>query len=401
MKAAVLNIGNEILLGHTVNTDLSIIADTGGNFGIQIEEQRTVKDNKESIVESFLELLDKYNMVFLSGGLGPTNDDITTESVAYALNRELVFNKEIFERLQSYFKSKGRLMTDNNRKQAAFPRDCQVINNEIGTACGFFLRENKKWVIVLPGPPRELKTVLDNFFKFYNADEHFKIRTVNTYGIGESALEEKLRKIEIDGDYSVNTYVNKIGVDIKIVSSNNDENTMNKLVKTICESFEDYVYDTDSINISKSLLDKLLENNKKIVFGESCTGGHLSAQLTKNPGSSKSLLGSIVTYSDQAKMRELNVNKESLEKHTAVSEQVANEMLDGLIEKFDADFYAVSTGYASPTGDDKTNGLVFIGIYDKAKDERKIIRDIYYGSRLQIIDRVTSNVFFNILRQMR
>lgn len=400
MKAAVLNIGNEVLIGHTVNTDLSIIADTVGNFGIQIDEQRTVKDIKENITNSFLELLDKYDMVFVSGGLGPTNDDITTESITYALNRELRFNEEIFEKLQHYFKSKGRFMTDNNRKQAAFPSDSQVLNNDIGTACGFFLREGKKWVIVLPGPPRELKCVLDNFFKIFNSDEKFKIRTVNTYGIGESQLEEKLRNLEIDEEFSVNTYLNKIGVDIKVITESDDEEKLNKLIELLKNEFEEFVYDTDSIQISKSLLDNLLKNNKKIAFAESCTGGHLAAQLIKNPGSSNALVCSLVTYSEEAKKKELGVKEETLKTYSAVSEEVANEMLDGLIERYDVDYYAVTTGFTSPTDDDKTNGLVYIGIYDKVKNERKIIKDIYYGSRLQIIDRITSNVFFNIIKQM-
>lgn len=400
MKAAVLNVGNEILIGHTINTNLSIIAKNLADYGIIIEEQRTIKDDKEIIVKSFNELLENYEMIIVSGGLGPTADDITTESISYAINRDTMFNEEVFDKLEKYFSSKGRFMTDNNRKQAVFPRGCQILENEIGTACGYFLREGRKWVIVLPGPPVELEHVLDKFLNHYNVEDIFNIKTINTYGIGESQLEDRLRHLEIDEEFSVNTYSNKMGVDIKIITEDGNMEKMDDVVNLISEEFSEYIYDTDSISLSKSLLDKLLENNKKIVFAESCTGGHLASFMTDNPGSSKAFLCSLVTYSNEAKMKELDIKKETLEKYTAVSEQTANEMLDGLIKKYDVDYYAISTGFASPTEDDKTNGLVYIGIYDKENDERKIIKQRYYGSRAQIISRVSNNIFFNIIKLM-
>lgn len=398
MRAAVLNVGNEILMGHTINTNLSLIALEVADYGIIIQEQRTVKDEKDTIVKSFNELLDTYEMVIVSGGLGPTKDDITTESISYALDRETILNEEIFEKLEYYFKSKGRFMTDNNKKQAVFPKDCQILENDIGTACGYFLREDNKWVLVLPGPPIELEHVLEKFLKLYNAEDVFRIKTVNTYGIGESQLEDTLRSMDIDEKISVNTYSTKMGVDIKVITENGDNIILEKTVNELIEKFSEFVYDIDSISLSKSLLDKLIEKNKKIVFAESCTGGHLAAFMTVNPGSSNAFLASLVTYSNEAKIKELNVKEETLKKYSAVSEKVANEMLDGIIDKFDVDYYAISTGFASPTENDETNGLVYIGIYDREKDERKIIKQRYYGSRTQIISRVSNNIFFNIIK---
>lgn len=400
MKAAVLNIGDEVLLGHTINTNLAIIARKVADFGVLIEEQITIRDEKEIVIETFKNLLDKYDMVYTTGGLGPTIDDITSECIADALERELELNVDVLEKIQSFFAESGRVMTDNNRKQALFPSGSGILDNDIGTAAGYFLREGKKWIIVLPGPPMEVENILTKFLEEFGNDDKLNFKTINTYGIGESSLEFQLREMKIDKDYLVNTYFGKGGVEIKIVSEKDDETEFNKIIDRISEEFSDYVYGYDVLSMSNELLKKFKEQGKTLALAESCTGGNISAEFTTNPGASDALLCSLVTYSNESKILELGVKKETLDKYTAVSEEVAMEMLEGLKTKYKADYYAVTTGYASPTNDKKTNGLVYIGIYDREKDETIIIKENYFGSRLQIINRVTDNVFFKLIKLM-
>lgn len=400
MRAAVLNIGDEVLLGHTINTNLSLIAKTVWDYGILIDEQITVKDDKDAIINAFFRLFENYDMIFTSGGLGPTVDDMTTECIAEALNRELILDEDVLEELESYFISSGRVMTENNKKQAIFPKGSEIINNDFGTASGYFLRESGKWIIVLPGPPIEVKNILEKFLNRFSTGDKVVIKVINTQGIGESALEDRLRKLELNPKYNVNTYFGVGGVDIKIVSEEKNPEELEKLISKISREFKDYIYDYDSDSISKSLLTKLIKNNKTIAFAESCTGGNVSIKFIENPDASKALICSLVTYSEESKVKELNVSAETLKKYTAVSEEVALEMLEGLKDKYYADYYAITTGYASPTEDKRTNGLVYIGIYDRSNDKTIILEDNYTGTRMQIINRVTNYLFFNIMKLM-
>ncbi|MFB0972338.1 MAG: molybdopterin-binding protein, partial [Neofamilia sp.] len=287
MRAAVLNIGDEVLLGHTINTNLSLIAKTIWDYGILIDEQVTVRDEKKDIIEAFCRLFDKYDMIFTSGGLGPTVDDMTTECIADALGRDLVLNEDVLKDLEYYFISSGRKMTENNKKQAVFPSDSEVINNDFGTASGYFLREQGKWIIVLPGPPIEVKNILTKFLNRYKTKEKISIKIINTQGIGESTLEERLRKLDLNSNYSVNTYFGSGGVDIKIVSEDRNGNELQKLVDKLTKEFKENIYDYDSDSISKSLLKKLIEKDKTVAFAESCTGGNVSIRFIENPDASR------------------------------------------------------------------------------------------------------------------
>lgn len=400
MKGAVLNIGDEVLLGHTINTNLALISKKCQDNGISIEEQITIPDNRENIIKSFLYLYDKFDIVITSGGLGPTEDDITAKTIGEALGKDLVLDEKTLKDLKYYFNSSGREMTDNNISQAYFPEDSHIIKNDIGTASGFYIYENKKWVLVLPGPPREVENIIDKFFEKFDSKKRIIQKTINTQGIGESALEDRLRKLYIEPEYKVNTYFGGGGVDIKITSDLEDYDKLSRLVSRIVDEFSDNVFDFDSESVSKSLLNKLLKNNKTIAFAESITGGNLASEFVKNKDASKALIASLVTYSEEAKMKELNVKRETLDKYTAVSEEVAKEMLHGLCEKYNVDYYGITTGYASPTGDEETDGLVYIGLYDREKDKEIILRQKFYGSRVQIIDRVTNNVYYNIIKMM-
>ena len=398
MKAAVLNIGTEVLIGHTINTNLTLIANMCADYGILIQEQVTVPDSKMEILGGFYHLFDKFDLVFVTGGLGPTEDDITSASIAEALGKDLILNEEILDGLESYFKSRNFVMTSNNVKQAYFPKDSTIIHNDYGTASGFYVNEDGKIVLVMPGPPLELASILKNFLENYVPDSNLIIKTINTFGIGESSLESRLRHLNLDYRYDINTFIRGGGVDIKIITEVDDPIEMEKLLNTIRGEFAEYIYDEDSISIAKSLLNVLVEKGATVAFAESCTGGRIAADFTANPGASKSLICSLVTYSEESKEIELGVKKTTLEKHTAVSHEVAKEMLDGIKNKYHTDYSGIVTGYASPPeGQEHLNGLVYIGVYDRKNDREEIIKYEFRGSREQIIMRATNNLFFKIL----
>lgn len=397
MKVGILNIGNEVLLGHTINTNLSLIAKKLRDYGILVGEQRSVEDVEEDIIKSLKDLMEKYDLVFTSGGLGPTDDDLTSQAVAKALDRDFVFNPTAYEDLEDYFKKSNREMSPNNKKQAYFPAGAKIIKNDLGTASGFYVEDQTKTILVLPGPPRELENILDKFLKTL-PKEDLILTTINTFGLGESMLENRLRALDLSPDLFINTYFNFNGVDIKILAEKRDQDKFNEAKEKICQDFKENIYDIDSKSISKSLLNRLREKDLKIAFAESCTGGKLASNFVENPSASEALLASLVTYSEEAKMKVLGVSEETLRTYTAVSEETAREMLEGLKNIFDADFFAVTTGYASPTNDPKTEGLVYIGLYRKKDDKTLIIKNHYHGSRVQIIDRVTANVYFNLIK---
>lgn len=397
MKVGILNIGNEVLLGHTINTNLSLIAKKLRDYGILVGEQRCVEDVEADIISSLKDLMEKYDLVFTSGGLGPTDDDLSSQAVAKALGRDFVFNKEAYADVENYFKISHREMSPNNKKLAYFPQGAIILKNDLGTAAGYYIKDAGKTIVVLPGPPREVENILDKFLKNL-PKEDMLLTTINTSGLGESMLENRLRSLNLCPDLFINTYFNFNGVDIKILSDKNHLDKFNEAKEKICLEFKENIYDLDSKSISKSLLNKLREKNLKIVFAESCTGGKLASNFVENPSASEALLASLVTYSEEAKMKVLGVKEETLRAHTAVSEETAREMLEGLKNTFDADLFAVTTGYASPTNDLKTEGLVYIGIYSKKDDKTLIIKNHYQGSRVQIIDRVTANVYFNLIK---
>lgn len=403
MKAGVLNIGSEILSGHTINTNVSVIAKSCQKFGIEIEEQIAVPDRKDLIIESFKNLYEKYNLIFVTGGLGPTEDDITAKAISEALNKKLIRNEKVILELKRHFESMKRIMTENNEKQSYFPESSKIIKNKLGTANGFYLEENGKTVLVMPGPTQELKQILDEFLKNYKSlRDKIRFKSINTFGLGESMVETRLRKLKLNPEIDINTYFNYGGVEIILKGINVDENEFNKNVEIIEEEFRENIFGEDISSISKELLHLLIENNFKIAIAESCTGGNIASEFTKNDGASQALICSLVTYTELAKMKELKVKEETLSRYTAVSSETATEMLNGLKEKYDADYYIITTGYASPPqGMEELNGQVFIGIYDRKNDYKEISENKFRGSRAQIIERVTNRAFIKIINRIK
>lgn len=398
MKAAVLNIGDEVLIGDTINTNLSLIAKMARDNNITIEEQITVKDIKDIIISRYNHLKSLYDLVFVTGGLGPTEDDITVETIAEANGLDLVLNTQKLKDLEDRFEQMGRVMAENNKKQAYFPKGAEVFANDYGTASGFSLKSDGKITVVLPGPPVEAKNILEKFFDTIKTGDKVIVTLINTNSIGESDLENRLRKLDLPDKISINTYYSRSGVDIKLIASSKYQKELDPTKDILLEEFGEYVYDIDSPTVAKTLVDTLSRNNKTISFAESMTGGKIGSLYTEWPGASDSLIASLVTYSEKSKEKELGVKRETLDKYTAVSSQVAKEMLDGIIEKYDTDYCGVVTGYASDPGDKDLDGVCFIGVYSKSTGEKNIIKIKNVGSRVQKIDRAAYKIFYEILK---
>lgn len=398
MECAVLNIGDEVLIGDTINTNLSLIAKMAREYDISVEEQITIKDIKEEIIKKARYLLNKYDILITTGGLGPTEDDLTTESIAQAFDRELVLDEKTLEDLENYFKSAGRHMSSNNKKQAYFPQGATIYDNDNGTASGFSIEVEGKYVLVLPGPPREAKNILEKFLEKIGTDTRLLVKIINAYEIGESDLEFRMRKLNLSPNISVNTYFGSGNVDIKLIAHNAYEKDMDQAIEDILEEFDSNIFAIDSPSIAHSLVKKLSQDKKTIAIAESCTGGKIASLITQVPGASESLLASLVTYSNLAKIKELKVDENLIEEHTAVSEEVCTDMIEGLRQKYDADYYAATTGYASAPDDPSLKGLIFTGIYSKEEDKINIYKNVYNGTREQIIERASYNVLNKIYR---
>ncbi len=400
MIGEILAIGTELLLGSTTNTNAQFLSERLTKLGVDVCYHTVVGDNIHQITDAINISLKRADIIIITGGLGPTQDDITKEAVCNALNIELDLNKDILNNIKQYFDQNNIKMTDNNIKQAYVPKECTVLNNDIGTAPGFLIKTNQKTIVLLPGPPKEMKTMFVNYAETYLKQEQIIIsKTIKTIGIGESTLEELLKPIMKNHDnLTISTYAKPEQVDIKVTGKSKKFKELNKTIKYTIEDIKkivgNYIYSYDNEKIEESLFKLLLKQNMKIAFCESCTGGLLASNFTKIPGVSQVFDRGIVTYSNKAKIEELGVKKETLEKYTAVSKETAFEMAKGLLNKSNVDMTISTTGYAGPKSDNTNEkvGLVYIGL--ATKDNVSVIRCNFTGDRETIQNKVATKAFY-------
>ena len=312
---------------------------------------------------------------------------------------ELKLDKDMECNIKKYFDKMNGSMPSNNTKQAYKPKGSQFLTNEMGTAPGIYIEWNGKILILLPGPPKEMKFMFDKYaIPLIKQDYTIKIKTINTIGIGESKLETVLKDI-IQGQENptIATYAKEGKVDIKVVARGSDEKKVDKLLNEIIEKIDGkihkYIYSYNDESIEEVVYKKLKANNMKIAFCESCTGGLISSRFTSIPGVSEVFDRGIVTYSNRANVEELGVKKNTLDKYGAVSEQVALEMATGLLNKAGVDIALSTTGLAGPSGgtEDKPVGLVYIGI--AAKNHSFVFKSVFSGDRLSIQNRAALKAF--------
>lgn len=405
MKAEIITVGTEILLGDIVNTNSQFLSKELASIGVEVYYQETVGDNETRLLNLLEEAFKRSDIVITTGGLGPTNDDITKEIAAKYFNQELVFYSDIWENIKSYFEKLGLKPTENNKKQAYFPKDCIILDNPNGTAPGVILKKENKMIILLPGPPKEMIPMFNNSVKSYLqslTDYKLVSKTLRFIGIGESELEEKLIDIiNSQSNPTIAPYAKENEVTLRITAKSKDDEKANDLIKSIEDKIKDrvgkYIYGYDDTTLKETVAKLLVKNNMTIAVSESCTGGMVSSKLIDYPGISQSFIEGCVTYSNEAKMNRLGVKKETLDKYGAVSSETAIEMAVGIAKNLNTNIGLSTTGVAGPGGgtDEKPVGLVYIGIY--INGDVKVKKCNFSGSRDKIRSRAT-NEALNLLR---
>ncbi len=409
MKAEIISVGTEILLGDILNTNAQFLAKELASLGIDVYHQSVVGDNEDRLLKLFEESLNRSDIVITTGGLGPTKDDLTKEIAAKYFGQELVFHENSWQKIKLYFEKLGKKPSINNKKQAYFPKEAIILENNNGTAPGAILKKDKKTIIVLPGPPKEMKLMYEESVKPYLKDLSEEImvsKTLKFCGIGESSLEDVLIDlIRQQSNPTIAPYAKESEVTLRITAKakNYKEamNLINPVVLEIQDRVGKYLYSIDNKNLEDVLVEELIKNNLTISVAESCTGGMVSSTLINYPGVSSVFMEGCVTYSNDAKIKSLNVKKETLDKFGAVSKETAMEMAKGIADRYKTNIGISTTGIAGPEGgsDDKPVGLVYFGIYINGKLIYK--RYIFNGDRQQIRLRATKTLLNDLRLELK
>lgn len=370
MTAEIISVGTEILMGNIVNTNAAYIAEQLARLGISCFYQITVGDNPHRLEEVINESLNRSDVLILSGGLGPTEDDLTKEICAKAMGRELHEDEKARQMLEDFFKLREYPITENNWKQAMVPDDSIVLYNDNGTAPGIIIENSKKAVIMLPGPPGELKPMFEKQVKPYLMSRNNAViysTMVKLCGIGESKVENDIKDLIECSNPTVATYAKVGEVHVRVTAMAETEKEAKKLVKPVVKDlkarFGEKIYTTnDEVTLEESIVALLANNNLTIATAESCTGGLLSGRIINVPGASEVFKEGIITYSNKSKKNRLLVKKPTLVKYGAVSAECAKEMVKGLVGYTKSDTGLAVTGIAGPDGGTKEKpvGLVYI-----------------------------------------
>lgn len=373
LVAEILCVGTELLLGDIVNTNAAFLSERLASLGFAVYHHSVVGDNPERLSDALRLSLSRADLVITSGGLGPTKDDLTKETVADYFGLPLEMHASSLEAIRDYFKRTGRVMSENNEKQAMMPRGAKVFPNRHGTAPSLAVRNDEKTVVMLPGPPVELIPIFNEEVVPYLREMSgaaIVSKNVNIFGIGESAVAQKLDELLSKSlNPTVAPYCKEGEVRLRVTARANSAQTASRMcdgvVSEILKSeIGEYVYAIDADSMERVLVERLKKAGKTLAAAESCTGGLIAKRITDIPGCSDVFVGGCVTYTNDIKQKLLGVKAETLARFGAVSSQTAMEMARGVRESTGSDIGVSATGYAGPGGGDEVNpvGTVFIGI---------------------------------------
>ena len=413
MTAEIITIGDEILIGQIVDSNSAFIAKELNLIGISVYQITSVQDEKEHILSALLDASKRANMVILTGGLGPTKDDVTKYTFAEYFEDQLVTNEKVLEHIEELFaKYKKTSISDLNREQAMLPSRATVLHNRYGTAPGMWMEKEGKVYISLPGVPYEMKNLMEEEViprlreKFHRPFIYHK--TILTRGEGESAIANKLTNFEEELPKHIKlAYLPGLGrVRLRLSGKGEHEEelikSVEKQVEKLYELLEDIISEQQEEDEKIAVqISKLLTSQKKFLSAaESCTGGALAAEFTTHPGASSCFKGGIISYATQVKVENLNVPKDLIEQHTVVSAEVAEAMAKNARKFFKTDYALSTTGNAGPIkGDsDAEVGTVFIGLATPEKVYSK--RFIFGNSRDQVVKQAVQKAFEMILKEI-
>ncbi len=415
MNAAVISIGDELLIGQVVNTNASYISVKLLEIGIPVEKIITLPDEEKEILKGFKSAFSDYDVTIVTGGLGPTHDDITITCISKFFKSKLVQDEKVLKHVKSIFKRRKMPMPDINYEQALIP-DISIALENTGTAPGILIDKGNKIFCAMPGVPREMEYITENslipyLLKKYKKRKDRRViihKTLHTIGISESLLYEKAGNIneitlknnnfEIGLAFLPSNYETRLRVLVKANNIETAQRELNRAIEKLKVRVGRYIYSYDESSLHKVIGDLLKKKKLTLSIAESCTGGLISSKITDVSGSSDYFLDGVVSYSNQSKINLLGVKKSTLRKHGAVSKQTAIEMAEGVHRRSGADIGISTTGIAGPKGGSKNKpvGLIWIGYSDK---NVSFAKDFYFTKDRLRNKEVMSKMALEILRR--
>ena len=406
MNAEIISVGTELLLGETINTDAADVARLLSEFGINVFWQTVVGDNPGRLEQIVRRAKERSDMIITTGGLGPTCDDLTKETVAAAFGKKLVLNKEEEARLRGLYKERNTYMTENHLQQVMLPEGCTVLVNDWGTAPGCAFEADGCLVIMLPGPPLECGPMLEHRVRPLleaRSDSLILSHNVRIFGIGEGTMEYQLRDLMNEmTNPTLAPYAKEgeclVRITAKARTKEEAEAMIAPWVQRVRDELGVFAYGVDSDNIQSYAMNRLIESGKTISVAESCTGGLVGDLMTNTPGASGVFLGGVIVYTDEMKKKLLGVDAECLEQYGAVSHETAVQMAEKCRARLGTDLALSVTGLAGP-GDDgvHTVGTVFVAL---AAPEGTYVRRLYKDKwGRERIKHAAANHAFDMIRR--
>ena len=408
IKAQILTIGDEILIGQITDTNSAFISQRLNEAGIHVTKKVSVADKEDEIIKALDESLQNSDVVLITGGLGPTKDDVTKTTLCKYFGVQLRFDEASFKNIEALFSARGREVTLQDRKQAEVPENCMVIPNPVGTAPGMWFEKNGSVLVSMPGVPREMTAMMDERV-IPQLKEKFKTpfifhKNILTQGIGESMLATLIEEWENDLPSEIKlAYLPSVGqVRLRLSSTGANKDTVIQNVNTRVETLKKiagkFIYGYDDDTFEKIIGNLLRQKNKTMCTAESCTGGYIAHKITSVPGSSDYFKGSVIAYANGIKETILNIPAELIAKHGAVSEEVVKQMAENALNVLDADYSVACSGIAGPGGgtDEKPVGTVWIAVASSAGTKTKLLK--LGKGRMKVIEETSLNAL-NLLRK--
>ncbi|PLV59403.1 competence/damage-inducible protein A [Thermotoga sp. KOL6] len=401
-KAAIITIGSELLEGLIVNKNAQYLCQELKNLGYEVVKVSTVGDALDDIANEVMSLLPKVDLLVLTGGLGPTKDDLTREALAKALGRKLYLDSELKAKIEEKVKKYHKTVPSNIERQAFVIEGASIIDNPVGSAPGQIIELNGKKVLILPGPPRELKPMFESIKEQLKTSDALYQIVLKYYSIPEAILEDLLKEILYSQNVvKVATMADHVeGVRLRLTTHMKNKNLLDELVRKIIERTGEHLYGINEEKMEEVVVRLLKEKKKNLAIAESCTGGLTSSLIVNVPGASEVFVGGVVAYSNKLKKRILGVKEDTLKDHGAVSEQCVKEMTEGLKRLTGADVCIAISGIAGPTGGTPTKpvGTVFIDLFEQ---KHVTLRYNFSGDRNTIRIRSAMMALENLRRYLK
>lgn len=395
MKVGVILVGTELLNGGMLDTNSLYIAEELNKHGLEMKFKITVRDFRDEIYSAIDYCKKNVDLIIISGGLGPTLDDITKEVIAEYVKKPLIVDDDELEELKEKFERAGLKFKTLNVKEVEKPKGAITFKNDVGMAPAVYIDD----IVAFPGVPKELYNMLPKFLDWYVKekkilDDEIYIKDLITYGIAKSLLDEAVREFFTEDEIYYEFLVKDYGILIRLQSKMSNKNKVEKIVKKIYNKIGKFIFGEDSDRLEKKVVELLKKLNMNISTAESCTGGMLASKLIDVPGVSDIFYEGVVSYSNETKINRLGVKKETLDKYGAVSEEVAKEMIMGLT----TDVALSTTGIAGPDGGslEKPVGLVYMGI--RIRDKVYIKKRVFKGDRSKIREKTVSHTLFTLIK---